>query len=426
MLEEILNRRNVEKALEQVEGNKGAGGIDGMKWHELRTLITVHWQEFRQSILNATYRPTAVRKVEIEKPGGGKRMLGIPIVKDRLLQQSIAQWLMQIYEPKFSKYSYGYRPGRSAHQAVLQAREFLKEGKTWVIDIDLEQFFDRINHDRLMGLLRKIFSDPNILRLIRSFLTCGIMEGGLVSTQKAGTPQGSPLSPILSNIILDELDQELAKRGHSFIRYADDISIYVKSERANKRVMENVVNFIEKRLKLKVNRDKTKVQRYSLSSLLGFGFHTPRWKVWNIRVSKKSIDRIKEKCRQITRRNNGWSEEARIQKLKLLINGWINYISIAGSVKHQLLRLDRYVQNRLRICLWKQWKLPVSRFRQLCKLGIDKRTARFHAYSHRKHARMAQAFGVLRALSNSYFITKGHIGFYETYQRITGRQTSLF
>lgn len=426
MLEEILNRRSVEKALEQVESNKGAGGIDGMKWHELRPFVTVHWQELRQSILDGRHRPTAVRRVDIEKPGGGTRMLGIPTVKDRLIQQSIAQYLMQIYEPGFSKYSYGYRLGRNAHQAVLQAREYLKEDKSWVIEIDLEQFFDRINHDRLISTLRKSIPDPRTLRLIRSYLSCGIMIGGLISTRKEGTPQGSPLSPILSNIVLDELDKELEKRGHSFIRYADDISIYVKTQRAGERVKESIVRFIEKRLKLKVNREKTKVLRYSLSSLLGFGFHTPRWGVWNIRVSRKSLDRIKEKVKEITSRSSGMPEEMRILKLKQLIRGWVNYIHIAGSVKHHLMRLDRFTQTRLRICKWKQLKRPTARLRELCKLGIDRRTARFHAYSHRKYARMAQSFGVLRALSNDYFLKKGYIGFYETYQRITGRQTSLF
>jgi len=426
MLEEILNRRVIEKALEQVESNKGAGGVDGMKWDELRPYINNSWQSLRGSILEESYAPSAVRKVEIDKTGGGKRMLGIPTVKDRLIQQAIAQWLTPRYEPKFSNRSYGYRPGKNAHQAVLQAKQYLIEGKRWVIELDLAQFFDRVDHDKLMGKLRKEITDSKTLRLIRKYLTCGIMEGGLISPRNEGTAQGSPLSPILSNIVLDDLDKELERRGHAFVRFADDVNIYVASETSAKRVMENLIIFIEEKLKLKVNREKTKVLRYSQSSLLGFGFHTPRWGVWNIRVSKKSIDRVKAKCKEITQRSNGMSEEERITRLSSLIKGWVNYIRIAKSVKGNLQKLDAYVRNRLRICQWKQWKRFSARVKNLQKLGIKGVVAYNCARSSKGYARLAVTKWVNLALSVGYYQKKGYIGFYDTYYEKTGRQTLLF
>lgn len=273
MLEQILDRRNVAHAAKQVVGNKGAAGIDGMQVHQLSAHLNAHYQALRTDILEGTYKPQAVKKVEIPKPGGGKRMLGIPTVIDRLLQQSISQRLTAIWEPLFHANSYGFRPNRNAHQAVLQAQEYLNEGYTFVVELDLDKFFDRVNHDYLMSLLAKKIEDKRLLKLLRAYLNCGIMEGGLMSARSAGTPQGSPLSPLLSNIILNELDHELSKRNLKFVRYADDCSIYVGSAKAADRVLQNISKFIETKLHLKVNVAKSKVSRPTHSTLLGFSFY---------------------------------------------------------------------------------------------------------------------------------------------------------
>lgn len=381
MLEEILNRRNIEKALEQVERNKGAEGVDGMKWNELRPYINTNWRALRRSILKGSYKPSTVRKVEIEKAGGGTRKLGIPTVLDRMLEQAVTQWLAPIYEPKFSDRSYGYRPGRNAHQAVKQAEQYLNEGKTWIIEMDLAQFFDRVNHDKLMGKLRKEITDKGTLSLIRKFLTCGIMEDGIVSPQSEGTTQGSPVSPILSNIVLDDLDKELERRGHTFIRFADDISLYLTSETAAKRVLESITTYIEEKLKLKVNKEKTRITRPSQSMLLGFSFYAVKKGTWKARISKKSVERVKEKCNELTGRSNGMSEDARIKGLMSLITGWVNYFRIAEVAKGNLNALDAYVRTRLRTCSWKQWKQSKTRLKNLRRLGVQGPEAYHYAYS---------------------------------------------
>lgn len=282
MLEQIMDRRNVEKALISVIRNGGVGGVDGMQTDELRDYLNRNYQTLRKSVLDGTYRPQAVKKVEIPKPGGGVRMLGIPTVLDRLLQQAINQWMIQFYEPTFSEYSYGFRPRRNAHQAVRAAQRLLDEGKTWIVELDLEKFFDRVNHDKLMSLIARRISDQATLKLIRLFLESDIMEGGVQSQRLEGTPQGSPLSPLLSNIMLHELDEELTRRGHSFVRYADDCSIYVRSEKSARRVLENITKYIENELRLKVNRTKSKISRPTRSTLLGFSFYCPKGR-WTIR-----------------------------------------------------------------------------------------------------------------------------------------------
>ena len=330
MLEQILDRRNIEKALEQVMRNKGAGGIDGMQTDELRDYLNTNYQSLRAKILEGSYQPSPVRKVEIPKPQGGKRMLGIPTVVDRLLQQAIAQSLSLKYEGQFSKHSYGFRPNKDAHQAVMQGQSYLNGGKTWIVELDLEKFFDKVNHDRLMSVLSRTVKDKPTLKLIRSYLTSGILEGGMVSQRTEGTPQGSPLSPLLSNIVLDEFDKELEKRGHSYVRYADDCSIYVRSEASAKRVAESVIKYIEGKLLLKVNREKTKISRPWESGLLGFSFFRQNGG-WEIRIGDKAVSRITEKCKDITSRSNGVSEKERIRKLQSVINGWVNYFVIARA-----------------------------------------------------------------------------------------------
>jgi RNA-directed DNA polymerase len=424
MLEEILDIRNVEKALKQVTANKGAGGIDGMQTDELRDYLDVNWQTLKNNILEGNYRVQAVRKVEIPKPQGGTRMLGIPTVKDRLLQQAIAQWLSPRYEEEFSNYSYGFREGRNAHQAVLQAQQNLNEGYEWIIELDLEKFFDKVNHDKLMGLLAKRIEDKLTLKLIRSYLTSGIMEGGMISQRVEGTPQGSPLSPLLSNIVLNELDKELQARGHRYVRYADDCSIYVKSEKAAQRVMETVTDYIETKLKLKVNRTKSKVSRPNESTLLGFSFYRSK-ECWEIRIAPKSLIRIKKKMKEQTKRKDPTPAKEKIKKMEVVIRGWVNYFAIAKA-KRKMQELDELVRTRLRMGIWKQWKRPKRRRMNLQKLGINPGKAYEWSNSRKGHCRVAHSPILCRALNNDYFTRLRYIGFANYYFWKTGHQTKLF
>jgi RNA-directed DNA polymerase len=424
MLEEILNIRNVEKAFKQVTANKGAGGIDGMQTDELRDYLDANWQTLKTNILEGSYRVQAVRKVEIPKPQGGTRMLGIPTVKDRLLQQAIAQWLSPKYEEEFSNYSYGFREGRNAHQAVLQAQQNLNEGYEWIIELDLEKFFDKVNHDKLMGLLAKRIEDKLTLKLIRSYLTSGIMEGGMVSQRVEGTPQGSPLSPLLSNIVLNELDKELQARGHRYVRYADDCSIYVKSEKSAQRVMETVTDYIETKLKLKVNRTKSKVSRPTESTLLGFSFFRSK-AGWEIRVAPKSLIRIKKKMKEQTQRKDPAAVKEKIKKMEVVIRGWVNYFAIAKA-KSRMQELDELVRTRLRMGIWKQWKRPKRRRMNLQKLGINPGKAYEWSNSRKGYCRVAHSPILCRALNNDYFTRQRYVGFANYYFWKTGHQTKLF
>ena len=424
MLEEILDIRNVQKALQQVTANKGAGGIDGMQTDELRDYLNSQWQTLSKDILAGNYKPQAVRKVEIPKAQGGTRMLGIPTVTDRLIQQAIGQWLSPKYEPEFSKNSYGFRESRNAHQAVLQAQANLNEGYEWVIELDLEKFFDKVNHDKLMGLLAKKLSDKGTLKLIRSYLTSGIMEGGVVSPRTEGTPQGSPLSPLLSNIVLNELDKELESRGHRFVRYADDCSIYVRSEKSAHRVMETVTEYIESKLKLKVNRTKSKVSHPTESTLLGFSFYRSE-KGWEIRIAPKSLDRIKKKMKEKTRRNDPASAKEKIKKMEAIIRGWVNYFAIARA-KGKMQQLDELVRTRLRIGTWKQWKKPKTRRMNLIRLGINGQKAYEWSYSRKGYCRVAHSPILCRALNNEHFTRLRYIGFANYYNWKTEHQIKLF
>lgn len=424
MLKEILNRQNLEKAMLQVIRNKGSGGVDGMQTDELRDFLSRHYQKLKEEITTGNYTPSPVRKVEIPKPQGGTRMLGIPTVIDRLLQQAIAQWLSPKYEATFSEQSYGFRPNRSAHQAVTQSKQYLQEGKTWVIEIDLEKFFDKVNHDRLMSTLAKRISDKPTLKLIRSYLTSGIMEGGTVSQRTEGTPQGSPLSPLLSNIVLDELDKELTKRGHSFVRYADDCSIYVRSEKAAHRVRASITKYIEEQLLLKVNATKTKISRPHQSTLLGFSFYQQKG-TWEIRIAAKSIERITDKCKAITQRSNGTSVSQKITKLQPIITGWVNYFVIAKS-KSVMQGLDKMLRTRLRICKWKEWKRIKTKVSNLIKLGIQRQKAYEWGNSSKGYCRVAHSPILCRTLNNDYFQKIGYTGFYTTFIRRTVMQPTLF
>lgn len=425
MLGEILKRQNVEKALLQVERNKGAGGVDGMQTEELRAYINASYQQLCQEVLSGNYTPGAVKKVEIPKPQGGVRMLGIPTVKDRMLQQAISQWLNQFYEPNFSEFSYGFRPNKNAHQAVLQAQTYLNEGYEYVIELDLEKFFDTVNHDKLMSLLMQKVVDKPTLRLIRQYLRSGIMEGGMVSQRVEGTPQGSPLSPLLSNILLDELDKELNSRRHKFVRYADDCSIYVKSEKSANRVLESITKYIEEDLKLKVNKEKSKVSNPLDSTLLGFTFYKSQGN-WAIKIAKKSIQRIKEKSHKITKRSNGSNTRQKIQKIEPIIRGWVNYFSIA-SAKSDMRSLDGYIRTRLRMGIWKSWKKCKTRVVNLLKLKAGKQQSYEWGNSSKGACRIAHSPVLSYTLNNAYFTKEGYVGFYNTYIRITqDTQLSLF
>ena len=384
-----------------------------MQTDELRHYIATHWDELKASITTGSYSPSPVKKVEIPKAGGGKRMLGIPTVTDRLIQQAISQWLSPKYEGEFSDYSYGFRPNRNAHQAVRQAQKFLNEGKAWVVEIDLEKFFDKVNHDKLMSLLEKKISDKRTLRLMRQYLKSGIMEGGTVSPRVEGTPQGSPLSPLLSNIILNELDKELQQRGHSFVRYADDCSIYVKSEKAAKRTAASITRYIEQKLKLKVNKEKTKVSRPTGSTLLGFSFYRSKDQ-WEIRISSKSVSRIKAKLKANTQRNNPANARIKIQKLETIIRGWVNYFVIAKA-KSIMQQLDEMVRVRLRIGEWKHWKRIKTKIRKLISLGVNKYKAYEWGNSSKGYCKIAHSPVLQTTLTDNYWRKLGYTGFNNYY-----------
>jgi RNA-directed DNA polymerase len=424
MLEEILNYRNITKALEQVISNKGAGGVDGMRTDELRDWLEANWVKLKQSILEGSYRPNPVRKVEIPKPSGGTRMLGIPTVVDRLLGQAIHQWLSVQYEAGFSESSYGFREGRNAHQAVEQAKKYLDEGKIWVVEMDLDKFFDRVNHDKLMGLLAKRIADKRTLKLIRGYLHSGIMEGGLENPRTEGTPQGSPLSPILSNIMLNELDRELEGRGHSFVRYADDLSLYVRSEKAAQRVMASVTEYTEKQLKLRVNREKTQVSQGQQSSLLGFSFYRSKGH-WEVRIAPKSLRRIKEKIRAKTKRSDPSNAGEKLKKLEAVIEGWVNYFRIARA-KKAMQTLDEMVRHRIRTGIWKQWKYPRTRIRNLRKLGTSQRNAERWGNSSWGCYRMGNHPATSTTVTNAKLQKLGYVGFANYYYWKTEHQTKLF
>lgn len=369
LIERIVDHGNLMRAYRQVAKNDGSSGIDEMEVNELRQWLGGNINILSEMLLTEKYEVSAVRKVEIQKPEGGKRTLGIPTVKDRLIQQAIYQELNRYYEPIFSESSYGFRPGRSAHQAIEQASNYIQEGKEWVVDIDLEKFFDKINHDRLMQRLSKGIGDKRLLRLIKAYLNAGMMYDGLTEQRTAGTPQGGPLSPLLSNIVLDELDKELERRGHSFCRYADDCNIYVKSRKAGERVMTSMTDFIEKKLKLKVNHEKSGVRHCSDVKFLGYTLLSKG----EIRVADKSIKRLKDRIREITRRNRGVKLETIIKELNLTITGWTNYFRLANVWLTNFRDLDGWIRRKLRCYRLKQCGRRYTIFKLLRSFNIPER-----------------------------------------------------
>jgi RNA-directed DNA polymerase len=367
-MEDILERGNLKSALKRVVTNRGSAGVDGMSVEKLTPFLQEHWPRIKQELLEDRYKPQPVRRVEIPKPDGGMRKLGIPTVLDRLIQQAVMQRLQLLWDPAFSPHSFGFRPGRSAHQAVAQAQAFIAEGYPWVVDIDLEKFFDRVNHDILMSRVAKRVKDKRVLRLIRAYLNAGVMEDGLVSRTDEGTPQGGPLSPLLSNIVLDDLDRELERRGHRFVRYADDCNIYVRSRKAGERVMAGTRQFITKKLKLKVNEEKSAVARPPERKFLGFSF-TSHSKPKR-RIAPKALKRVKDRIRELTRRTIGRSLKDVIAQLGVYLIGWRGYFGFCETPS-VLKKLDSWIHRRLRSLVWKQWKRGKRRYKELRRRGVE-------------------------------------------------------
>jgi len=404
VMEEVCKRENRRKALKRVRANQGSPGIDGMTVDELPGYLEQHWPTIREQLMSGTYEPKPVKRVEIPKPDGGVRKLGIPTVLDRFVQQAVQQVLQQQWDPTFSEHSYGFRPGRSAQQAVAQAQQYIAEGYGWCVDFDLEKFFDRVNHDKLMGQIAKRVGDKRLLKLIRAFLNAGVMENGLVSPSVERTPQGGPLSPLLSNLVLDELDRELERRGHRFVRYADDSNIYVRSERAGQRVMESVKRFITEKLKLKVNESKSAVAKPQERKFLGFSFtdgKEPKRK-----IAPKAIDRFKERIREITHRSRGRSMEQVTAELARYVRGWRGYFGFCETPS-VLRRLDSWVRRRVRCAFWRQWKTGRKRYAELVRRGASREESAQTAGSRSGPWRVSQSPALHRALSNAYLTSFG-------------------
>jgi len=416
LLEAVVEGENRWRALKQVERNRGAAGVDNMTVEQLRGYLHEHWLRIKEELLAGDYQPWPVRKVEIPKPGDkGMRMLGIPTVIDRVIQQALHQVLSPLFEGSFSESSYGFRPQRSAQQAVLKAREYVRAGRRWVVDIDLEKFFDRVNHDVLMSRLARRIKDRRVLRLIRRYLQAGMMESGLVTARREGTPQGGPLSPLLSNILLDELDKELERRGHKFCRYADDCNIYVQSRSAGERVMKSLTSFLERRLRLKVNAEKSAVARPWERKFLGYSLtwhHQSR-----LKVAASSVQRLKEKLREVFRRGRGRNLGKLIEaELTPLLRGWMNYFRLA-EVKGIFEELDSWIRRKLRGLIWRRWKRPYTRAKSLMQRGLAKAQALKSAMNGRGPWWNAGAAHMHAAFPKSYFDRCGLLSLLEQRRR---------
>ncbi len=404
LMEEVCERENCKQALARVKANKGSPGVDGMTVGDLPGYLKQHWPEIREQLLKGTYKPQPVKRVEIPKPDRGVRKLGIPTVLDRFIQQAVLQVLQGRWDRTFSEHSYGFRPGRSAHQAVEAAQGQIAAGYRWVVDLDLEKFFDRVNHDKLMAKIAERVSDKRLLKLIRAFLRAGVMEGGLVSPVDEGTPQGGPLSPLLSNLVLDEFDRELERRGHRFARYADDCNIYVRSRRAGERVMKSLTCFIQTKLKLKVNESKSAVAEPWERKFLGFSFtrsESPRR-----RIAPKAAKRFRERVRELTRRTRGISTERMAEELAQYLRGWIGYFGRCQTPS-VLQSLEEWTRRRLRSAIWKQWKRGTVRFVELQKRGVGKDLAAQTVGSAHGPWRLAHSPALAFALPNAYFDSLG-------------------
>ena len=419
-MEEVLRDRNVEKARRQVRSNRGAPGVDGMTVDELREFLDSEtWEQIRKALLEGTYRPQAVLGVEIPKPNGGKRQLGIPTVIDRLIQQAILQAVQPHIDRTFSEHSYGFRPGRRAQDAVERMKDYVDAGYEWIVDCDLAKFFDEVQHDVLMARVARRIQDKRILRTIRRYLQAGLMLGGMVSQRLKGTPQGGPLSPLLSNILLDDLDRELERRGHRFARYADDFIICVKSRKAGERVLESLERFLAKRLRLKVNRDKSKVARADECTFLGYSTLFLKDGSTRLTIARRSLQRLRDKVRQvIAGRGRGQSIQAVIQRLKPILRGWYNYYCLDGMATNYG-GVDGYVRRRLRWLYWRHWKTPKTRRKRLIALGLSPAQAGRTAYSSCGPWRCSRIPGMQQALPNRHFDDLGLFSLLQAHQQRT-------
>lgn len=416
LIEKILTKENVREALNRVVANKGAAGIDGMKVEDLRDYMNANWESIRQSIIERSYKPSPVRRVEIPKPNGGVRKLGIPTVVDRTLQQSIVQVLTPIFEAEFQENSYGFRPSRSCEHAVLKLLEYLNDGAEWIVDIDLEKFFDNVPQDKLMSYVGRVIRDPDTESLIRKYLKSGVMENGMYEATELGTPQGGNLSPLLSNVMLNELDKELVCRGLRYVRYADDCVIAVSSEASAKRVMHSITKWIERVLGLKVNATKTHVCRPSKLKYLGFGFYkSPQTKQWTARPHETSMQKFQRKLKKLCKRSWSISMTERITLLNYVIRGWINYFSI-GAMKGKMEKIDEHLRTMLRKVIWKQWKTPQKRAWGLRKLGIDNDLAKLTAYCGDRYEWMVRRTCVSRAISKEVLTRRGLVSCLDYYE----------
>lgn len=416
LLNQLLSEENMIEAYKQVKRNRGASGIDGMEVTELKEYLEEHGEEIKEEIRTRRYKPSPVRRVEIPKENGGVRLLGIPTVKDRMVQQMIVQVLTPIYEPIFSEHSYGFRPGRNCEMAIIKVLEHMNEGLHWIVDIDLEKFFDNVHHDKLIRLVSQQVKDGDVISLIRKFLRSGIMIDDEYKESTIGTPQGGNLSPLLSNIMLDVLDKELEARQLNFVRYADDVQILVGSQKAADRVIENVSSYIEKKLGLKVNMTKSKVNRPEDTKYLGFGFYYDKLqKTYKAKPHKLSVEKLKRKLKQLTSRNWGVSMDYRLLKIKQLIVGWVNYFRIA-SFKKVCKQIDAHTRFRLRMCIWKRWKRIGTKYRALIKLGVNKYKAWEWANSRKAYARVAMSYIMCRTVTNDRLKKRGLVSLLDQYQ----------
>ena len=416
LLELIVSPANLNTAYEQVTRNKGAAGVDSMEVDSLKDYLLSHKEELIESILQGKYRPNPVRRVEIPKDDGSKRLLGIPTVIDRMIQQAISQALSPLYEAQFSPNSYGFRPNRNAHQALRKSRDYITEGYSYVVDLDLEKFFDTVNHSQLIEILSRSIHDGRVISLIHKYLNAGIQIGRNYESSHLGVPQGGPLSPLLSNIMLNELDKELEKRGHPFVRYADDAMVFCKSQRGAERVMGNLVLFIEEKLRLKVNKKKSQVAYHRRVKFLGYSFYRMKGKC-RLRIHPKSVAKMEAQIKELTSRSNGWGNERRKEELRQYITGWVNYFKLADIIR-LLQKVDEWYRRRLRMVIWKQWKRVRTRLTNLIKLGVKKSKAWEWANTRKGYWYIAKSYILATTLTNDRLRQAGYILLSDYYRKV--------